>query len=64
MFDKLHYTTKELRQMTKEELSSLRQSLGVYVDTPQEQDARLLNRMLGDELDTYNPCSERHIQRG
>lgn len=60
---RLNYTRKELRALTKEELLALRQSLGVYINTPQEQEARLLNRLLGDELDTYNPCSENHIQR-
>lgn len=47
---KLIYTTKELRQMSSEELSTLRRSLVDCLNTHNENKARQLNQLIGDEL--------------
>lgn len=43
-----NYTIKELQQMSMEQLSKIRRSLAQFVGTEYEQQARMLNQLIGD----------------
>lgn len=48
-------TKKQLAQMSDEELGKLQRSLGQFLDTPQEKEAKLLNQAIRDERDRRSP---------
>ena len=49
METELYYTSKNLAQLTREELNTLQASLGQYLDTPNEKLARNLNNAIRRE---------------
>jgi hypothetical protein len=45
---RLDYSYKELLAMTDEELQTIRDGLGIYLDTPQSRQARVLENAARD----------------
>ena len=48
-------TAKDLREMSDKELRELQRSLGSYLNTSLEKEARLLNQAIYDEKDSRYP---------
>jgi len=45
-------TVRTLAGMSDEEINILRRGLGKYIDTPYRKQARIINGMCGDELNS------------
>ncbi len=51
----LNATIKDLKELSPRDLGKLQRSLGQYLNTSQEKEARQLNDMIRDERDRRHP---------